>query len=501
MSKSLRILFGLLVVFALVATSCGNDDDSGTTTTPAATDEPAPAPAPDDDGDTDEPAPAPEPDSDGDTEEPAPAPEPDSDGDTDEPAPAPEPEVPSTIVELGGGAVIDMAECPEEWDNYAGVTDDEIRLGSSLPRSGALAGFGTIADGIQLYFDYVGPIDGRSVVVVSRDDAYVPARTVTNVEEMIDVENLLGFAGILGSPNNLAVRDTLNENCIPQLLNLTGLPEWGDPTNYPWTTGALMSYDTEAFVWCRHIADELGAGATAAVLALGNDAGEAWRVAFNDCAADAGIEVVDEVKHDPQADSVGADVITLAASNADVLVVASSGAFCPQAVATVASLPWEPLTLVTNGCQRIALFWVPIGPLANGIRLVNNQKDLSDASLADDEWVQFVRSALEEQGVDPDAESHALGYIFGEVLHEVLMDAAEMDGGINRTNVMRAMWQVDFESRGALGNALRTMDGANDSYMVETGRIEELVVDADGAYYRPISDIISFEGETGTYGQ
>ncbi|WP_419918439.1 ABC transporter substrate-binding protein [Candidatus Poriferisocius sp.] len=498
MSKSsilrpLRYWLVLLAALALVASSCGNDDDGpDAADPPAATEAPEePAPATEE---PEEPEPAPateEPDE----PEPAPATE-----EPDEPEPAPT-EEPSTLVELGGGAAIDVAECPEEWDNYAGVTDTEIRFGSSLPRAGALAGFGTISDGIQLYFDNeeVGLIDGRRVVMVSRDDGYVPARTVTNVEEMIDVENLLGFAGILGSPNNLAVRDTLNENCIPQLFNLTGLPDWGDPTNYPWTTGGLMSYDTEARVWCRQISDELGEGTTAAVLSLGNDAGEAWRVAFNDCASESGIEVLDEIQHDPQADSVGSDVINLAASNAEVLIVASSGAFCPQAVASVASLPWEPMVFVANGCQSISLFWVPIGPLANGVRLVNTQKDVADTSMADDEWVRFVRDSLNAQGIDPEEASHALGYTFAEVLHQVLLAAAEMDGGVNRTNLMRAMWQVDFESRGAIGNSLRRLDGAIDSYMVEAGRVEELVVDADGARYVPVSDIISFEGDTGTF--
>ena len=132
MSKSWRILLALVAVFALVASACGNDDDDAPVSepAPAATeDEPAPAPEPDDE---DEPAPAPEPD---DEDEPAPAPEPD---DEDEPAPAPEPEEPSdpSIVELGGGAVIDIGECPDEWDNYAGVTDTEIRFGSSLPPVG-----------------------------------------------------------------------------------------------------------------------------------------------------------------------------------------------------------------------------------------------------------------------------------------------------------------------------------------------------------------------------
>ena len=497
MSKLLRALFGLFVVLALVASGCGNDDDDAPVSEPAPAaptevpDEAAAAPEPDDE---EEPAPAPEPD---DEEEPAPAPEP---GDEEEPEPAPEEPSDPNITELGGGAVIDITECPEEWDNYQGVTDSEIRFGSSSPRSGPLAGFGTISDGIQLYFDYVGPIDGRNVVVVGRDDAYIPARTVTNVEEMIDVENLLGFAGILGSANNLAVQKVLNENCIPQLLNLTGLPEWGDPNNFPWTTGALMSYETESRLWCQHIGDEFGEGATAAILSIDNDAGEAWRVAFNECAPEFGIEIVDEVKHDPGAEGVSSEVTTMAASGADVAILATTGAFCPRGVLGIATSAWDPLILVTNGCQRIALFWAPIGPLANGVRMMNTQKDLSDDSLADDEWVQFVRGALESQGVDPDAESHALGYIFGEVLHNVLLAAADMDGGINRTNVMRAMWQMNFDSRGALGDSPRAMDGANDSYMVEAGRIEELVVDEDGARYIPISDIFSFEGETGTFG-
>lgn len=498
MMKSWRILLALFAVFTLVASSCGNDDDDAPASEPAPAaateapdDEPAPAPAPDEE---DEPAPAPEPE---DEDEPAPAPE-------DEPEEAPAAtEAPSdpNIVELGGGAVIDITECPSEWDNYQGVTDTEIRFGASLPRSGALAAFGTIGDGIQLYFDAVGPIHGRQVTMVIRDDNYESRRTVANVDEMIDVENLLGFAGILGSPNNLAVRGTLNENCIPQLLNLTGLPDWGDPTNYPWTTGALMSYETEARVWCQDVANEFGSGATVAILSLDNDAGEAWRVAFNECAPGFGIEVVEEVKHEPNADSVSNEITTMAASGADVAILATSGRPCPVGVLTIGQTSWEPLIYVTNGCQRIATFWLPIGPFANGIRLVNTQKDLSDVSLADDEWVQFVRSSLEGQGVDPDAESHALGYIFGEILHEVLLNAAEMEGGINRTNVMRASWQIDLESRGAIGNTQRTMDGANDSYLVEAGRVEELVVDADGARYVPISEVFSYEGETGTFGQ
>ena len=47
---------------------------------------------------------------------------------------------------------------------------------------------------------------------------------------------------VIGTPNNLAVWDTLNDECMPQLLNGTGAPQWGDIVNHPWTTGMQLDY-------------------------------------------------------------------------------------------------------------------------------------------------------------------------------------------------------------------------------------------------------------------
>ena len=82
---------------------------------------------------------------------------------------------------LGSGDFeIDLSECPEDYDPTQGITDTEIRLGTSLPQSGPLAGFGLLADGLQSYLQYVneelGGIDGRQVVVDATDDAYEPSR-------------------------------------------------------------------------------------------------------------------------------------------------------------------------------------------------------------------------------------------------------------------------------------------------------------------------------------
>ena len=46
-------------------------------------------------------------------------------------------------VSIAEGTVLDLDACPDDWDPSEGVTDTEIRLGTSLPQSGQLAAFGT----------------------------------------------------------------------------------------------------------------------------------------------------------------------------------------------------------------------------------------------------------------------------------------------------------------------------------------------------------------------
>ena len=95
-------------------------------------------------------------------------------------------------VTIAEGTTLDLDVCPDDWDSSEGVTDTEIRMGTSLPQSGQLAAFGTIATGMQYYFDYVNAtdhIDGKNVVLIAKDDAYEAGRTVANDEEIIETEN------------------------------------------------------------------------------------------------------------------------------------------------------------------------------------------------------------------------------------------------------------------------------------------------------------------------
>ncbi|MDH3752562.1 MAG: ABC transporter substrate-binding protein [Acidimicrobiia bacterium] len=476
--RRLLRLVALLMVFGLVAAACGSDDD-GDDGSVAAEEE-----APEEEAAEGEAAPE---------EEAAEEEAPEEEAAGEE---APEEEM-ATEYDLGGGAILDISECPDDWDNSAGVSDDEIRIGITVPRSGPLAGFGTIADGVQIYFDNYGPVDGKSVTIVDRDDGYEAARTLTGVEEIIDTEDVLGFSFIIGSPNNAAVRDLLNEECIPHLWASTGLPDWGDPVNFPWTSGLLTPYTTEADIWCEHIVQEFGEGATVAGLFMNNDFGKAYQAQVEACTAENGLDLVENVVHDPAAESVANEITTLAASDADVAILGTTGAFCPQGVAGVAGSPWEPMVLVSATCQNIGLFWDPIGPLAEGFRILGTVKDVSDPTYADDAFVLEARAAIEAAGFDPAEGSYSTGYQFGRTLQETF-DVALALGGIDRVNLARAAYGLDFESEASLPGITSITDGSNDSYIAEGAFIVSF--DAENRRYVEVSDVISFEGETGTFG-
>ncbi|MCW2666202.1 MAG: putative transporter substrate-binding protein, partial [Frankiales bacterium] len=89
-------------------------------------------------------------------------------------------------VELAPGTTLDLPNCPSDWDAKQGLTDTEITLFMSLPESGPVAALGTIDDGMRAFFEQMEPIDGRKIVLKTADDAYDPARTLSNVREALD---------------------------------------------------------------------------------------------------------------------------------------------------------------------------------------------------------------------------------------------------------------------------------------------------------------------------
>lgn len=480
-----------LLVTGLVLAACGSDDDGGSddgTSAPVETD------APDD---SDAPA-------DTDASDTTDADEPDT---TDADEPGGDALALEGDVEVAAGTVLHLGDCPSDWDPFQGVDGDEIRIGETLPQSGPVAGFGPIGEGMRMYFDYVNdtdPIEGKNLVLVTKDDAYEAGRGVANVEEMLDTEDIFAFAHIIGTPINAAVRPLTHEACVPQIFNSSGFPDWGDPANWPWTTGNILDYSTETKMWCAAIVDEYGSGATVAALYTNNDFGKTYQRTLNEC----DVDIVSEQLHDPAAADITNEMTTLVATGADVFIAGVTASFCPQSLATVAASEWRPEFYMSYTCNNLSSFIEPVHDQAAAlaaagvpVQMTISNKVCGDPQWDDDEATLLTIKVLDEYGGVTCADgSYSTGILFGQLVESVLRDAAARPGGLNRVNLMAAMWNADFTNGNALGGQFRT-DGINDAYFIEAAQIQAIVEnDAGDLTFEAVGDLIDIEGEGGSFG-
>ena len=478
----------------LIFAACGSDD-----ATPAATEAPAETEAPATEAPADE-APADE----------APADEAPADE-----APA-ETEAPAEAlalegdVEIAAGTTLALGDCPDDWSATQGVDGDEIRIGQTLPQSGALAAFGAIGGGMQMYFDFINdtdPIEGKDLVLIAKDDGYEAGRAVANVEEMLDSDDVFALAHNIGTPINFAIRPITDEACVPQLFNSSGFPFWGDPANFPWTVGNILNYVTETEIWCTDIKANIAEDATVAALIMNNDFDKTYQQTLNESDACAGLNIVSEQVHDPAGADVTNEMTTLAATDADVFLAGTTAKFCSQATAVLAASTWRPTTYMSYTCNNLASYFAPVqdavvtlaadnaGPI-----LANSNKICGDPAYADDPAIIEIERVLSEYGNVTCADgSYSTGYLYGEFLVGVLRSASEMGGGLNRVNLMAAMWNADTSSDLLLGGTLK-LDGVNDAYWTESAQLQQVsIVDGELAFVAT-GDLVDFEGQGGAFG-
>ena len=496
----MRKVVAVTAVMGFIAVSCGSDKNTGSTTpttaAPTATAAPADTSAPDTAAPADTTAPT-------DTAAPDTAP-----ADTTAPTePAAQYGLVDGVYNGAGGFSIDPANCPADWNPMQGISDTEIKLFQSLPTSGPLAGFGLIADGANSYFKYIndnGGIDGRNIVLDVKDDGYAPDKTKTNVDEAIQSGDYASLLTVLGTPNNLAIWDTTNDECMPQLLNGTGGAAWGDVENHPWTTGMQLDYFSEAQLWAAWLMKEHPEAKKVAMLTYNNDFGKSYSKGFKAAIEGTDVTVVDEELHEPTAPNLTNQFTSLAASGADVLLIQTTGAFCTQAMGEVEKGDWKPIVIMSGTCGSLTQFFGPLleqGLTGAGTNIIQTFKDVNDPAYADDEFVKLYHTTVDAQGLDSTQSTYATGWIFAWYMTEILKLAATYEGGLDRGNIMLAARAIDQPMPLLLDGLTAKMNGLKDAYLTEGGQMAEYTVTDPtklGTFVK-VGDLINNEGKLGTY--
>ncbi len=398
-----------------------------------------------------------------------------------------------------GDLAVDLSQCPSEWIDGSPASEP-----LTVAALGDSESFGRLIDGLRAYVDHVndeGGINGQPIRLVSADDQRTPTKTIEAVEDLIESSPPLAVT-TFGTLSSQAVFDELNRQCLPQPFVGSAHPAWGDPQNHPWTTGFQVAYSTEVILWGgwirRNLADDLPV--TVAALTAESDFGRAYLAAISDWSTrnrDVVAEVV-PVTHDPSGSGLVDSIAQLTGSEANVAMVLTAGDPCSTSLETLANSEIDEqlvATFIPSTCADPARYLVPVGRDADGaISMASPMKAANDPLYTEDPFVSHINSILAAAGIDDPSGQAAIGAgQYGWAYVEALRIAAELDGGISRSNLLLAIRSLKLRHPMLLGGISFSVDGANDAFYIEGGRMqryaagttswepETLVIDLDGA--------------------
>ena len=198
------------------------------------------------------------------------------------------------------------------------------------------------------------PLDYQ-IELVKENDSYDPGKTPALAQKLVEQDGVFALVGVIGTENNLAIRDYMNDNCVPNIAVATGSPNWGDADQYPWYLAGLPSYALEANYWVDHIA-ETNPDAKIALLYQDDDSGQAYKAAIEKAIErsnnDDGttIEIVGEQGYNPlSGTTTEAATIQLSQSGADTFILGLSGTPCPQTLTFVPDT-WDVERYISVTC-------------------------------------------------------------------------------------------------------------------------------------------------------
>jgi branched-chain amino acid transport system substrate-binding protein len=399
-------------------------------------------------------------------------------------------------------AGIDTSNCVS--DPTAEIEGDTIRLVSSYPQSGVTAAFAEIGVGWQSYLEMVNEAGGVEIAGQSyqlewetQDDQYDAARTASNIDELVGTDGEGAFAvfSVVGTANNLAIRTTLGDLCVPNLFAATGSPAWGDP-NFPWTIGSTLApYSIEAQVFFDLLQQEQP-DARVAMLVQDDDFGRAYRDTFESLIEGSDIELVavETYQAGVQVD-VSAQMTSLASSGANVFFDGATLLACPDALTRAQEAGWErDLTWVSSTCLSKTLMGLA-GEAGDGVYSISNIMDPQSPDWADSEAMQQYREQVEASfpGTDTDNGIVAYGWTQGAVLVNVLENAEAP----TRLAVMESAHNLDAGDDAGLllpGTGVQTSADDEDNFMGE--RVNLVQYNFAETHFEVVGDVHDFEGET-----
>ncbi len=321
-----------------------------------------------------------------------------------------------------------------------GASDSEIKIGQTMPYSGPASAYGAIGKAEAAYFAMIndlGGVNGRKIRFITRDDGYSPPKTIEQVRELVEQEEVLLIFQSMGTATNNAIHKYLNAKKVPQLFVASGASLWADPRHFPWTMGWQPDLQTEGAVFAQDILASKP-DARIAVLYQNDDYGKDYLKGFTDGLGDkAGEMIVAAASYESTDPTVDSQIVSLHASGADTFFNISSPKFAAQAIRRAYDIGWKPRQYLTSGSSSVAAVLEPAGlPKALGIISAAYIKDPTDRQWQGDQAYREWRDWMLRYNGNADLADrfNVYGYSAAQTLVQVLQQCGDE---LTRENVMK----------------------------------------------------------------
>ena len=247
-----------------------------------------------------------------------------------------------------------------------GVTPKSVLIEGTFPLSGPAAGYAPIAKSMKAYFSYInarrGPdgkrgVRGRQIIFKYSDDGYNPANTVQLTRQFVEQDHAFALVGGLGTEPQLAVRNYLNQQKVPQIFVSTGATTFGrDFSQYPWTIGWQPDYEAEGAIYGKYITKNIP-DSKIGILFQNDDYGNDYVRGLKAGLGAVGLtHIVSSQGFEVTAPSVASQVAALKAAGVDTWMIFGTPTPTIRAYVTATKLGWKPAHIFTNSVSATDTF-------------------------------------------------------------------------------------------------------------------------------------------------
>ena len=334
-------------------------------------------------------------------------------------------------------------------EDVPGVTPTQILLGGTHPYSGPAAAYAPIGKGALAYFAYVndnGGVNGRKIVYEDKDDGYNPAQTLQIVRQFVEQDHVFAIFDSLGTPPNIAIRQYLNDNHVPQLFVATGATTFGsDYKKYPYTIGWQASYHDESTIFGKYLL-QTRPNAKVGVLYQNDDYGQdllsGLTASLGSKFGTTSSMIVKTASYEVTDPDVTAQIASLKSSGVDTVFIFATPKFAIQALVTISKLSWKPLVFLNSVSASQTIMRIATkagGPEAtNGVVSAVYVKDPSDPLWTKDPGMKLYQKIMAKYL--PGADASDVNYLYGMGVAYSMVDVLRKAGrNLTRNDLMQAV--------------------------------------------------------------